>query len=133
MVQATNNAANWKRTTKVNSISYWLSLAEFKTNAAFFIAFRMHSLSHKSLFHGTYRLRRLTAFGFVSLISKTNSWLVVPDANKSPRRKTWYQRARYLILFLSLWLIEQRTFRWQLYLIWIQSARCLRFERLNRS
>ncbi len=35
-----------------------------KTNAAFFIALRMPSLSHKILFHGTYRLRRLTTFGF---------------------------------------------------------------------
>ncbi len=64
MVQASNNAANWKRTTKVNSISYWLSLAQLKANVYFISAFRMHSLLHKSLFHGTYRLRRLTTFGF---------------------------------------------------------------------
>ncbi len=68
MVQASTNAANWKRRSKVNSISYWLSLAQLKTNVAFFIALRMHSLSHESLFHCTHRLRRLTAFGFVSLI-----------------------------------------------------------------
>ncbi len=64
MAQASNNAANWKRTTKVNSISYCLSLAQLKTNAPFFIAFRMHSLLHESLFYGTYRLRRRTTFGF---------------------------------------------------------------------
>ncbi len=117
MVQASNNAANWKIMTKVNSISYWLSLAQLKTNAAFFFAFRMHSLSHKSLFHGSYRLRRLTAFLFVSLIPKTNPWFVVSDATKRQKRKMWYQR----------------SFRWQLYLIRMQSARGLRFERLNRS
>ncbi len=37
----------------MNSISYWLSLAQLKTNATFLIAFRMHSLSHKILFHDT--------------------------------------------------------------------------------
>ncbi len=89
MVQATNNAANRRRTTKVNAISYWLSLAQLKTNTAFFIALGMHSLSHKSLFHGTY-------FGFVSLIPKTNPWYVVSDAHKRQNRKTWYQRARYV-------------------------------------
>ncbi len=65
IVQALHNAADWKRTTKVNSISHWLSQAQLKTKAPFFIAFRMHSLLHKSLFHGTYRLRRLTAFRFL--------------------------------------------------------------------
>ncbi len=103
MVRASNNAANRKRMTTVNSISYWLSLAQLKINATCFIAFRMHSLSHKSLFHGTYRLRRLTAFGFVSLIPKTNPWFVVSDADKRQKRKMWYQRARYVVLFLSLW------------------------------
>ncbi len=64
MVQTSNNAANWKRTTKVNSISYWLSPAQLETDVFFFCALRMHSLLHKSLFHGAYRLQRLTTFGF---------------------------------------------------------------------
>ncbi len=64
MVQASNNAANGKKTTKVNSISYWLSLGQLKTNVFFFSAFKMHSLLQKNLFHGTYRLRRLATFSF---------------------------------------------------------------------
>ncbi len=64
MVQASNIAANRKRTTKMNSISYWLSLAQLNTNVFFLSALRMHSLLHERLFHGTYRLRRLTSFGF---------------------------------------------------------------------
>ncbi len=73
MVQALTNAANGKRTAKVNSISYWLSLAQLKTNAPFFIAFRMHSLLHTSLCHGTYRLRRLTTFGCFITDTKSQS------------------------------------------------------------
>ncbi len=73
MVRASNNAANWKITTKVNSISYWLSLAQLKPNATFFIAFRMHSLSHKSLFHDTSRFRWLTTFGFCITDTKNQS------------------------------------------------------------
>ncbi len=57
----------------MNSLSYWLSLAQVKTNAAFFIAFRMRSLSHNSLFHGIYRFRQLTEFGFYITDTKNQS------------------------------------------------------------
>ncbi len=38
-VQASNNAVNGKKATKVDPISYWLSLAQVKMNAYFSIAF----------------------------------------------------------------------------------------------
>ncbi len=76
----------------MNSISYWLSLAQLTTNATFFIAFRMHSLSHKSLSHSTYRLRRLTTFGFRITDTKNQSLIMysmyVSDANKAQNRYT---------------------------------------------
>ncbi len=49
MVQASNIAVRCKGTTKGNSISYWLSLAQLKANVFFRSAFRMHVLLHKSL------------------------------------------------------------------------------------
>ncbi len=73
IVQASDNAANWKRTIKVKSSSYWLSLTQLKTNVSFFSAFRKHSLLHESLFHDTYRLRRLTSFGFRITDTKNQS------------------------------------------------------------
>ncbi len=63
-VQASNNAANWKSTTKVNWISYWLSLANIKTNDPFFIDFWMQLPYHKSSFRDTYRFRQVITFGF---------------------------------------------------------------------
>ncbi len=65
MVQASNNAADGKKTTKVNSISYWLSVAQLK-QMLFSIAFGMHSLLRKNVFYGTYRLQRFADRQLVS-------------------------------------------------------------------
>ncbi len=44
MFQVSNDTANRKRMTKVNSISNWLSLAQVTMNVPFFILLRIHSL-----------------------------------------------------------------------------------------
>ncbi len=80
--QVSQNATNWRITTKVSSISYWPSLAQVKMNGPLSL--------HLVCIHRNTKVRSMTFTDcdgqqhsvFASLISIVNPWLFVTDANR---------------------------------------------------